>query len=470
MKRKVFLLLTIFFMMIFSLIIVNKKYWRFEGNENLNYENKMVSILVDGEEVNSFPDRSESRYQGTTCSNNESASFDEEAWKLTIPDITSSTRCTISFISEGHLVKVRVDGGHADEASKAVDHNGNVTFLITPQDNYHMYSGITCEGKGTTLFANNVLTVREVKSDITCNITYTTSSYNVTMVTNNGSISKSTLSVARGGSDEATLTPNEHFTVREAVIVCDPGITGTLNDQTNKARVTNVYTSGVCTVTLACDDGLYTGESQAFDYTGSEQTFYACKDKKYKLEVWGAQGGGSISNSIHGGYGGYSTGIFGISTSKTIYINVGGAGGESTIVNTKVLGGYNGGGPANKCGVTANLGNTCTNINSFAVNVGSGGGATHIASVTGLLYNLSSNHELVYVVSGGGGGTGDYNELTNRPTFNDQTIQGDVTGMILAAIEPFTQEDEQELIDIIADDPNGNAGGSGGSVQQGSEF
>ena len=57
---------------------------------------------------------------------------------------------------------------------------------------------------------------------------------------------------------------------------------------------------------------------------------------------------------------------------------------------------------------------------------------------------------------GGGGGGGSYEDLTNLPTFNGQTLEGDVTGMILSAIEPLNPEDEQELKDIITDDANGN--------------
>ena len=58
--------------------------------------------------------------------------------------------------------------------------------------------------------------------------------------------------------------------------------------------------------------------------------------------------------------------------------------------------------------------------------------------------------------SGGGGGGGSYEDLTNLPTFNGQTLEGDVTGIILGAIEPLNPEDEQELKDIITDDANGN--------------
>ena len=57
---------------------------------------------------------------------------------------------------------------------------------------------------------------------------------------------------------------------------------------------------------------------------------------------------------------------------------------------------------------------------------------------------------------GGGGGGGSYEDLTDLPTFNGQTLEGDVTGVILSAIEPLNPDDEEELKDIITDDHNGN--------------
>ena len=63
--------------------------------------------------------------------------------------------------------------------------------------------------------------------------------------------------------------------------------------------------------------------------------------------------------------------------------------------------------------------------------------------------------------SGGGGGGGDYDHLSNLPTFNGETLQGDVTDLILDAIEPFTDEQEQELVNIITDDEDGDIGQGG---------
>lgn len=129
---------------------------------------------------------------------------------------------------------------------------------------------------------------------------------------------------------------------------------------------------------------------KTFDYTGSEQTYTVKLDGKYKLEVWGAQGG-SYNSEYYGGYGGYSVGTIELKKKQMIYVYVGGQG---TILNDNsdyIPGGFNGGGRgANK---HANVIST------------SGGGATHVATRSGLLSSLEGYKDNILIVSAGGGGT-----------------------------------------------------------------
>lgn len=129
---------------------------------------------------------------------------------------------------------------------------------------------------------------------------------------------------------------------------------------------------------------------KTFDYTGSEQTYTVKLDGKYKLEVWGAQGG-SYNSEYYGGYGGYSVGTVELKKNQMIYVYVGGQG---TILNDNsdyIPGGFNGGGRgANK---DANVIST------------SGGGATHVATKSGLLSSLEGYKDNILIVSAGGGGT-----------------------------------------------------------------
>lgn len=71
-----------------------------------------------------------------------------------------------------------------------------------------------------------------------------------------------------------------------------------------------------------------------YSYTGASQTFIPQTSGKYKVEVWGGQGG-YRSSSTYGGMGGYSSGIIQLNKGTPVYIYVGGSGNS---------GGFNGGG------------------------------------------------------------------------------------------------------------------------------
>ena len=130
---------------------------------------------------------------------------------------------------------------------------------------------------------------------------------------------------------------------------------------------------------LDCD----VNQSWSFDYTGVIQTFTAPVTGTYKLETWGAAGGGAQA-----GFGGYSTGNVSLSANEQIFIVVGGAGNISTNENNG--GGYNGGGNG-------------SNVNQTG---SGGGGATHIAKTNrGLLSSYSSHINELLIVAGGGGGS-----------------------------------------------------------------
>lgn len=117
----------------------------------------------------------------------------------------------------------------------------------------------------------------------------------------------------------------------------------------------------------------------------------------YLLEVWGAQGGSCDQTTENGyifasgGLGGYSKGYIKLEKGMTLYVVVGGAGGNYDPVEKIGSGGYNGGGYAIKN----------SNVNHIH---GGGGGATHIAIIDGQLADLITKKDSVLLVAGGGGG------------------------------------------------------------------
>ena len=130
-------------------------------------------------------------------------------------------------------------------------------------------------------------------------------------------------------------------------------------------------------------------------------SFKCTQTGRYKLEVWGAQGGKVAFQwyrrrySYTGGLGGYAGGIVKLNEGDELYIVVGGAGGDGSVYawgssGAGGAGGYNGGGK----GGTAN-----------AVGGAGGGGATHIAlkaAGNGLLSSINSSY--VLIAAGGGSG------------------------------------------------------------------
>ena len=149
-----------------------------------------------------------------------------------------------------------------------------------------------------------------------------------------------------------------------------------------KGNITNNKLSATSDITIEARYS-YTGSFQFIEYdyvalttslSEPYYTFTAPVAGTYKLEAWGAQGGGT------GGTGGYSSGTINLNRNDSLYVYVGGAG-------SGITGGYNGGGTAL--------------TNGFG-----GGGATHIATSIGKLNTLSSSLNSIIIVAGGGGGKG----------------------------------------------------------------
>ena len=144
-----------------------------------------------------------------------------------------------------------------------------------------------------------------------------------------------------------------------------------------------------CANCTAVDINLSVNGVQNFDYTGKIVQATVKKAGKYKLEVWGAQGGEGGS-SIYGGYGAYSYGTISLSNNSTFYVTVGEAG--KSISTGSASSTFNGGGDG-KVSSNSKLG-------------GSGGGATDIAIFYDLSINSYNNNSHWYsriIVAGGGG-------------------------------------------------------------------
>lgn len=147
---------------------------------------------------------------------------------------------------------------------------------------------------------------------------------------------------------------------------------------------------------------LKAGDVIDFDYKGAVQSI-SLPAGKYKLEVWGAQGGSSGYHNTIGGKGGYSVGVCTLDKETELNVYVGGMGNTGSY---NVRGGWNGGG-----GVTNSY-----NAGGNGNHLGTGGGASDISLIGGEPtldgYNRFIRTEESYksrlIVAGGGGGAEGY--------------------------------------------------------------
>jgi prepilin-type N-terminal cleavage/methylation domain-containing protein len=136
---------------------------------------------------------------------------------------------------------------------------------------------------------------------------------------------------------------------------------------------------------LKVDTTPFVAQTSTWSSAGT-YTFTASCSARYKIEVWGAQGGTDTGTP---GKGGYAVGYIDLNTGDKLYATVGGQGGNAA---TGTGGGYNGGGNAGTSGSS-----------------GGGGGASHVAKTkrgNGLLTDYNSYRTEVLIVAGGGGGAG----------------------------------------------------------------
>ena len=161
--------------------------------------------------------------------------------------------------------------------------------------------------------------------------------------------------------------------------------------------------------------------SHYWKYTGKIETFTAPENCDYKLECWGAQGGGinnqgKVTPAKGGGYS-YGT-LKNVGKGKQLFVCVGGQGTAGVRNLKNASGGYNGGGKGGY-GVKNAKG-------QILMSGGGGGGATHIAFSAGLLTQFVDKYQTqLLIVAGGAAG---YSNVPNNNTNINAAYGGGVNG------------------------------------------
>lgn len=143
-------------------------------------------------------------------------------------------------------------------------------------------------------------------------------------------------------------------------------------------------------------------KSISFEYEGESREILL-SEGKYKLEVWGAQGGDSTGSHYNssspgkGGLGGYSSGILNLTEQERLHICVGESGHSSNSGDGSTTDGSFPDGGGTKTGYRDN----------FTAIPGTGGGSTSIRISTNSIYSR------VIVAGGGGGASGSTHSTDN---------------------------------------------------------
>ena len=223
---------------------------------------------------------------------------------------------------------------------------------------------------------------------------------------------------------------------------------GVYKEEECKTVITGLESDNICNYAL--------GTSWPYEYSASDlyYTFNVPCSGNYKIELWGAQGGGTSAKP--GGLGGYTSGIIDLKRNSNLYLYVGSEGGHNASVTN--IGGYNGGGYSGNNNGSHSYG---------------GGGATDVRLKSGNWNDFESLKSRIMVAAGGGG---------NTSTTSYTTVPGAAGGLIgydavgnwyqnnaptgATQIEPGTSYGEADRIGAFGyarQSLTGGWGGGGGS-------
>lgn len=268
--------------------------------------------------------------------------------------------------SDGYVNEISVDGG-----------NSYITYsgAVTVYDNCVIKARVR---RDNTIFVENSLTISKIDK-IKPTATITTS--NVIF----GVGAKIVLDDAESGVDLNNckyVITNSAAKLGENVSSYTDGNLTAYSMEVKKVKAAGTYYVHVLVTDNSGNKNEIVSSSVVVDsvlnyaYTGSSQNVELLPGK-YKLEVWGAQGG-YRSSSSYGGKGGYSVGTITLTANTKLYAYVGGSGNTG-----RTSGGFNGGGKRD--------------------NYNGGGGGTDFRIGTDSLYAR-------VIVAGGGGSDGATNK------------------------------------------------------------
>lgn len=113
-------------------------------------------------------------YDTYSCTNNQTASFVNG--KLTVRDVTSSTKCTVTFKPKKLSVTLNVENGKLESGYSSpveISEGQTATFIVKSNEGYSL-TGMTVECDGNTVGShegNGLIKIYDVKTNAICKVT-----------------------------------------------------------------------------------------------------------------------------------------------------------------------------------------------------------------------------------------------------------------------------------------------------------
>lgn len=225
---------------IFGLLKANK------GNSK-EYNVKIIYYL-DEEEVDKMPKNTAEeikyKFDRYACTNKVTGKWDEKTWSF-IPNKTADATCKVYFLGSMYQVDLNIiNGTLAENVQTLVNKGKDGAFAIIPNEGY-IFNGATCTNNEEIFWdeTKNELTVKNIQSDISCDVTFKLNELNVEISVTNGGGS-ATKKAQYGAELVSEVTPTSGY--GDPTITCTNEQTGTWSN--NQFKIARVTQDTKCTV------------------------------------------------------------------------------------------------------------------------------------------------------------------------------------------------------------------------------
>lgn len=206
------------------------------SSEKYKYGYTKVTFSVDYEENKEI--------KSVTCDGGANSTFSNKV--VVINKINKDQKCTVKIDYIYRNVQINTTGGSASPSNSYVINGRNLDVTLTPMTGYNLNDlNYACNNNTEFSLNGNILTIKNITSDKTCNISFKKNTYTVMVNAFGGSISPSSVIAEHGSSKEFTIFPGTGYILSGASTTCTGG---TINN--NKLTISYITKNETCSVTL----------------------------------------------------------------------------------------------------------------------------------------------------------------------------------------------------------------------------